>query len=371
MKIIVLVLIAFTMIGCTESLKDSVRNTNQIGETDIRYYADKTVSSLEVPPDLTKPRINDTLRIDDIVDTSNTIISFDSPNNKPIKAIHNKDINIDVRKNAHQSYLVIDKSSDYVLEVAKEFLQENGFSILKENKVIGILETNFLENRPDVPEKNLNFLRSMLKSAVGASYALPTLDKYRVRVETVGNHSELYLSLSSMQEVVTNKGADNENTIWQEKARDEFLETEMLYRLMVYMGTDNTTAKQEIIQASNNNTISVELKTDVSGFAKLQIDASKEKAWELISFALDSLAITIEDQDKPDGSFYIKTVNDEERGVMSSIFGDEAINQNFRIRIKELSPGFTEVYFMDLSEENTDSTKRFSHTFFSRLKESL
>jgi outer membrane protein assembly factor BamC len=371
MKYIIVLLAVLSLTSCLDDAKELIRENNEIGTTDIRYYADKTVASLEVPPDLTKPQTDDNVNLDNLVDTTNSLVSFDD-SNKPVKKITNPNISIEVKKNNYQSYLVVSKDSGYVFDIVKNFLKDNGFSLEKQNKVIGTLETNFLENRTDIPDRNLGVIRSMLKSAVGMNYALPTLDKYRVRIESVdARQSEVYLTLNSMQEVVTSKGEKHENTIWQEKPRDEFLETEMLYRLMIYMGSDDTTAKQKIKQSVDNNTIKPEVKTDISGFAKMQFDTNKDNTWNMLSFAIDKLNINIEDRDKRDGSFYIKIANEEERGIMSSIFGDDAIVQNFRIKVKQLQQNFSEVYFIDLSGENKESTQKFSHTLFDKIKNAL
>jgi hypothetical protein len=40
-----------------------------------------------------------------------------------------------------------------------------------------------------------------------------------------------------MEEVITNAGGEDENTIWQARPKDQSLETEMLYRFTVYLGS--------------------------------------------------------------------------------------------------------------------------------------
>ena len=364
---------SFLLIGCTERLKEIVKDTNEIGETDIRYYADKTVTSLEVPPDLTKPKIKDRVNLKGVVDTSRSLVTFDdSTTGKPIRKVRGEAINIEVQRNKFQSYLVVDKDANFVFNAVKSFLKEKGFSIENEVTELGLLETNFLENRTKLPKTVLNPIRALFQDTLGAQYSLPTVDKYRARIESITpSQTEVYLSLNSMQEVLTNEGTSSENTIWQVKPRDEFTENQMLYLLMIHMGTDSSEAKQKVANTIEQRILQVEKKTDINGFAKLQLNTNKEEAWEALAFAIDSLGIDIQDRDRREGSFYISIANDEERGIFSSIFGDDAILQSFRIRVKQIQPNFSEVYFIDLSGENNKSTQKFSHTLLERIADAL
>lgn len=369
----VLKIIALTIFlnGCF-SLGDKEENTStELGQKNINYYADKTVSSLEIPPDLTKPSSENALKLSEYVnDIEEDVISFsDKDKNLGKTNIMVKSANIEVIKSGNRKWLVVNKKPEVVWGLSKSFLKSNNFNIKKINKKIGLMETDFLENKADIPGQSLGVIRSMFKKAFKARYALPTVDKYRIRIEPIknGNSSEVYLSLSSMEEVVTNQGSDSENTIWQSKVKDQTLEDEMLYRLMVYLGSDSTVAREKILTTKKQQKINVELLKGIGGYAKLQFSLNKDETWESVGWALDELKIDIEDKDVKENSYYVYIAKESEKGIWSKLFGDDAIRQSFRILVKQIAPNTTEVYFNDLSEKNEQSSIDFSYDFLGRI----
>jgi outer membrane protein assembly factor BamC len=369
-KIIVLLISIIALSGCFSDIKDSIKERTKVGKQDIRYYADKTVNNLEVPPDLTRPSQKNALKLNTFIDDDKNLTTFDDEEVKIINSIKNKNIDIEVQRSGTNRWLIVKKDANFVWNAATDFLKDSGFRILKSNKSIGIMETNYLENKVDIPNQNLGLIRSMFKKAFQASYALPTLDKYRVRLEKIdATTTEVYLSIHSMREVTTNKGEKNENTIWQEKETDKAMEVEMLYRLMVYLGSDNNIAKAKIEKATDSNNIVVKIASGLGGFAKLQFNQNKDKTWDSVAWALDKLNIEIDDRDKADYSVYLNIANEEERGIISRIFGDDAIKQNVRMKIKQISPQLSEVYFIDIAGENNEESKQFSKNLFAKIQQ--
>jgi len=366
--IIFISLSSIMLTSCVNDIINAVKKDTKTNTQDIRYYADKTVNNLEIPPDLTNPRQKNALKLDKFIDDDKDLTVFDESKIRTINKIKTKNINIEVKRSANRRWLIVSKNSNYVWRETQEFLKDSGFSFLKENKKIGILETNYLESREEIPNKNLGVIRSMFKNAFKSRYSLPTVDKYRIRLEVIDEDTtEVYLTLHSMREVATNKGLENENTIWQEKDADKSIELEMLYRMMVYLGSTDNSAKEKIASATDKKIIKPVLKTGINGFAKLQFNLDKTSTWDAISWAFDKLTIDIEDKDKNDSSFYISVVNDKEKGIMSKIFGDSAIKKNFQIKIKNISENFSEVYFVDLRHENSKTTKEFSKVLFEKV----
>ena len=211
----------------------------------------------------------------------------------------------------------------------------------------------------------------MLKKAIAARYALPIVDKYRIRIEPKdnGDKSEVYLSLTSMEEVLTKAGSDYENTIWQSRPKDQALETEMLYRLMTFLGSDHAVAREKIIQAKEAQTLTVSLSKGVNGYAKLTFSLNQYDTWDNMGWALDQLNIDVDDKDVKEGSFYINVSRTEDQGLWSRMFGDDAIKKSFQILVRQTSDNETEVYFNDISEENEQATIDFSHEFLGNIAE--
>ena len=231
------------------------------------------------------------------------------------------------------------------------------------------METDFLENHPEIPEGSLGMIRSALRGALKTSYTLPIVDKYRIRIEPIdgGVSTEVYLSLTSMEEVLTSAGAAEENTIWQSRPKDRDLETEMLYRLMTFLGSDRANAKAKILSVEAKKEIIVKLSKGVGGYSKLIFSLDRGETWDNMNWALDQLNTDVEDKDIKEGSFYINIARTEDKGFLTRLFGDKYVQKSFQILVKQTDTQITEVYFNDLSEENEQATIDFSHEFLGNI----
>ena len=371
-KILIVTLLAFSVAGCFSFTQEKKKKSVRFAKRDIQYYSNKTVTSLEVPPDLTKPSSQNAFKLSEFVSNiEEDTISF-SKNDSVINnasTILATPSSIDVKKSGQIRWLVVDKKPDVVWNLAKSFFKSHGFLIKKIDKKIGVMETDFLENHPEIPDQSVGFIRSMLKKAIKTRYALPIIDKYRIRIEPTegGKKTEVHLTLNSMQEVVINEGGESENTIWQVRDKDVSLETEMLYRFMVYLGGDHAKARAQIEASKEKKQSNVKLVNGIGGYAKLQFSLNKYDTWENVGWALDQLAIDIEDKDVKEGSFYINVAKEKDKGVLSRFFGDDAIRKSYQIVVRQASSEMTEVYFNDLTERNEKETVEFSHELLGKI----
>ena len=365
-------IISIFLSGClsNEEVKPSERG---LGSLKINYYANKSVTSLEIPPDLTSPDMQNSFVLSEFVSSvKENYVDF-SDSQEKVKVLANP-TGINVKKYGQMRWLEIDKNPDDVWILAREFLKLQGFSLEKDNKKTGILETNFLENRPDIPDSSLGFIRGMLGRALDQQYTFASVDKYRVRIEPLddGKRTSLYLSLTSLEEIVNPRIDDPKRygeTAWKYREKDLILETEMLYRLMVYLGGDDVETK--ILEAKDQKIISAKVQDSINGYAKLVFDLDILDAWEKISWSIDQNNIDIEDKDIKERTFYIVSTRTSDKGIMSRLFGDEPYKKTFQLLLKSIGPKTTEVYFNDVSEENETETKEYSYDLFNQLAASF
>jgi len=366
-----ILLLFFLISGCFSPEQKEIIKENrvQLGDIKINYYSDKSLTSLEIPPDLTQPSYENSFRLSEFVKDidANTVNLTSNPiENKKSKDLMLTQSNIEVKKSGSRRWLVVDKSPEIVWELSKQFLKEKGFVIKKSNKKIGVMETDYLENKPEIPAQSLGFFRSFLASTVSnVSYTLPSVDSYKIRIEPLNDNtkSEVYLSLSSMAEVSTG----DDRTMWQSKEKDNALETEMLYSLMLFLGSDSTDAREKIISAKEEGRISVNLSEGLNGYAKLAFKLNLIETWDNLAWALSEANIEVVDKDLKEKTFYIRYVDNQSIGFMSKIFGTEAIIQQYQIQLKTLDRENTEVYFNDISEQNKPETKKLSHSLFKKI----
>ena len=384
MKFYLYLIVAFIFLsGCLSQEQEENLKNNKINFCDIQinYFSDKSVNSLEVPPDLTSPSYDNSFRLSELaqeIDTKTVNLTNKELESTEKDKILKQIVDIEVKKSGNRRWLVVDKDPDLIWELSKQFLKDNGFVIKKSNKKIGVMETDYLENKAVIPSSSLGFFKSFLSENIkNVSYVLPSVDSYKLRIEPIENYTkaEVHLSLSSMEEVVLSSGISGSKTVestqWQSKEKDLALETEMLYRLMTYIGGDKAIAREKILNAKETDKIFVQLKDGLNGYAKLTFKLNLINTWDNMAWALSNLNIDMESRDANEKSFYIKAAREADKGIMTRIFGEEGTKKVYRLQLKQINSEFTEVFFIDISEENEKETKDFSYDLFGQILNSF
>ena len=343
---LVIIFIALLLNSCS-MIPDPIKKIG-FGDRVVNYESDDTVDSLVIPPDLTKPNAQglfiENLGVDD---TSYKVTKVQ---------------NVEVKRDAYRRWLLVDMPPNEVWSLSKVFFGSFGFKIEKENQKIGIFETDYLEIDTKVPDKSLGAIRSMLAKALKTQYGLPIADKYRIRIESLDNpnQSEVYLTLTSIGEVV-----QGDLRVWQSREKDVELETEMLLNLMVFFGNDRSEAIIKI-KASNEKIESpVSVIKSESGYATLMFQYNKKQTWNYLGWALDELDVDVEDRDVIDGSYFIKLTKD--KGFFSKLLSSVSSGQTYQLIVQQLDESYSQVIFVDLSEENKQDTIDYSFDFFNEL----
>ena len=340
-----IIFISLLAVSCTKII-DPVKKIG-LGSRVVNYQADDKIESLVIPPDLTTPR-------------SQSIFSeiIQSDDVGMVSRINN----VQVKRDNYHRWLVIDMPPNKVWSLAKEFFRSYGFTIEKENQQIGMFETDYLEAETNVPERSLGVFRAALAKALKTQYGLPTADKYRVRIESIDdlNSTEVYFNLSSIGEVVS-----GEMRLWQPREKDVELETEMLLKLMIFLGADKTEAitniqDQREVEDSYIETVELE-----NGFVSLVFPYDREKTWKLLGWSLDELAVEVEDRDSSGGSFFIKV--SPNKSFFSKLIDTIGSVKSYQLYIKQINNSRSEVFFIDLSEENDKDALSYNIELFNQI----
>jgi len=341
-----IILLSFLAVSCAKII-DPVKKIG-LGNRVVNYQADEKVDSLIIPPDLTAPSSQGAFtEVNEVSDDENIV-----------KRVQN----VEVMRDNYRRWLVVDLPPGEVWSLSKEFFRSYNFKIEKENKKIGILETDYLEIETKVPDKSLGAIRASLAKVLQTQYGLPIADKYRVRIEPIKgqNKSEVYLTLSSIGEVVS--GATR---VWQPRKKDVELETEMLLKLMVFLGNDRIEAISKIQSNISMNIPTVEVITSESGYAALVFPYNKKQTWSYLGWALDELGVDVDDRDPIEGSFLIKA--NPNKSFFSKILGSMDKDTTYQLIIKEVRASEASVIFVDLSEENEQDIINYSIELFNKI----
>lgn len=318
-------------------------------------------ANLEVPPDLSSSSINDTLVIPGEAGLgSATYSDFASRDMTPSGYARSSGVipkldDIQVQRDGDKRWLVIKATPDDVWARTVDFWQENGILMVEQDPSIGVMVTDWVENRADIKS---DFITDTVRKIFDSAYSAATRDQYRVRIERGAEEGtvELFLTHRGMQEeMIPNAGSNSERPVWVPRPTDHGLEAEMLRRLMVHMGVANQKASSSLAQKGGAAPSRSQLNR---GADKVSLTIKDEiaRAWRLTGVALDRVGFAVEDRNRSDGVYFVRyndpMKEEEEKGLLSKLAfwkdDDRNIDKENRYQVKLTPNGdITEVVILN------------------------
>jgi outer membrane protein assembly factor BamC len=303
----------------------------------VNYKSAGKGPSLDVPPDLTQLSRDSRYVVPGTTVTASGFQIGQTSQSMPTAAMSVGDVRIE--RAGNQRWLVVDRPADKLWGPTREFWQENGFLLALDQENLGIMETDWAENRAKIPQ---DFIRATLGKLLDNLYSTGERDKFRTRLErTPAGGTEIYVSHRGMVETLIGSGKAGENTVWQPRAADPELEAEFLRRLMVKLGVSQEQAKALVASSPARQTVRV---AKVNNLPVLQIDEGFERAWRRVGLALDRTGFTVEDRDRAQGTYFVRYVepagDKKEPGFFGKLFsGSSAGAAPLKYRIAVRSEG--------------------------------
>ena len=243
-----------------------------------------------------------------------------------------------IERDGNQRWLVVNRPADKLWEPVRDFWQESGFNLDQADASVGIMETDWAENRAKLPQ---DFIRSTLGKMLDSLYSTGERDRFRTRLErTADGGTEIYISHRGMIEVYGTTTKDN--TVWQPRPSDPELETEFLRRLMVKLGVSQEQSRA-IAAAPAPRTQAARMAT-VNNQPVVQLDEGFDRAWRRVGLALDRTGFTVEDRNRNEGTYFVRYVapnaDKKEPGFFGKLFsGSSAATPPLKYRIVVRSQG--------------------------------
>jgi len=302
-------------------------------------------TSLEVPPDLTQLSRDPRYQLPGGTVSASAYQIGQAAPTLPTATSTAGDVRIE--KAGSERYLVVNRSPDQLWEPVREFWQENGFLLTTDQPQVGVMETDWAENRAKIPQDPI---RNILGKVLDSVYSTAERDKFRTRMERTPNGgTEIYISHRGMVEVYNTNQKDT--TVWEPRPADPGIEDEFLRRLMVKLGTPADQAKAMVASAAPAKATS--RVTSVNGAPALEVDDGFDRAWRRVGLALDRTGFTVEDRDRSAGTYFVRYVEPnadrKSGGFFSKLFSkDEAANPvKYRISVKAQNNDRTVVSVLD------------------------
>jgi outer membrane protein assembly factor BamC len=315
--------------GCS-----SLRDTMEGERVDYKSSGAKA-PSLDVPPDLTQlSRESRYVVPGTAVTASSYQVGQAAPTTGSTAATTVGDVRIE--RAGSQRWLVINRPADKLWAPVKEFWQESGFLLTQDQENLGIMETDFAENRAKLPQ---DFIRNTIGKVLDSLYSTGERDKFRTRLERrTDGGTDIFVSHRGMVEVVTGGKTSSDGTVWQPRPADPELEAEFLRRLMVKLGVTQEQSKVLVAAGATKQTSRVAV---VNNLPVVQMDEGFERAWRRVGLALDRTGFTVEDRDRSQGTYFVRyvepTTGKSEPGFLSKLFSSAAATPaplKYRIAVK-------------------------------------
>jgi outer membrane protein assembly factor BamC len=288
----------------------------------INYKSAGKLSTLEMPPDLTAPTGDNRYAIPDTQGSGAATLSTYSQERKAApssaQTLLPAQDKARIERAGSQRWLVVQATPQEVWPLIKDFWQETGFIINLESPETGVIETDWAENRANIPQ---DVIRRTLGKVIDGLYSTAERDKFRTRIEAGKDGTEIYISHRGMMEVYATEGKDK--TVWQPRPADPELEAEMLRNLMLRFGVQD--ARAEALLAKQQTPEQSRIIKE-AGAPVLEMDENFDRAWRRVGLALDRVGFAVEDRDRSKGVYFVRYIDPDvdnaskrDEGVLSKL----------------------------------------------------
>jgi outer membrane protein assembly factor BamC len=364
---LILALAALLLTGCGSTLENK--------KIDYRSKS-KPSKPLEVPPDLTQPAGGDRYAVPE-GRSGQTLSEYIQGRPGQVHqqgGVLPRPEGATVIREGSQRWVVVERPPEAVWADLREFWQEQGFVVAIDNPEVGVMETDWAENRAKIPETSL---RNLLGKVIDQVYSTPERDKFRTRIERGAKEgsTEIYVSHRGAYAVLEDPNLRTSGrTVWQPRPADPNLEAEMLTRIMLRFGARQ---EQAVAQMKAPKTeVRASAAKDPDGTPVLVMKDDFERAWRRVGLSLDRLGFQVQDRDRSKGIYYVKYITDADtkKSVLSKLaFWDTDAPStkiaDFRVLVAEAQTGSrVQIQNADGKPEKSEAAGRIINVLLEDLR---
>ena len=340
---VAILLTAGLLTGCGSWLDDAT------GNQAVEYQQAQTTPPLEVPPDLTTSNIDDRMVVPDLGPTASGSANLSDytrersgATDRGARPMNRSQVlfqpdKLRVMRDGDKRWLVMQGSLDDAWAAVRDFWIANGWLLTIDDPRIGIMETEWAENRAGIPD---GLIRNFLGGVFGSLYDAGTRDKFRVRLER-GEQSgttEVYLTHYGAEEQFD---SNRDVTRWIIRPRDPELEVEMLRRLVVYLGVEEQRGAALLAAGRAPEKSRATMIKAENGAAAVRLEEGFSRAWRQVGLVLDRTGFAVEDRDRKQGLYYVRYIDplreEKEVGTLESLAfwrKEEPPETRYRIQVR-------------------------------------
>lgn len=321
--------------GCS-----SISDTLAGDKVDYRTSGTQSVK-LDVPPDLSQlpGQTRYGQAQPSIVSASSLARTSDKSDASTGAVAPNQGTGVTLQRQGQMRWLAVNLPPEQIWGQVRAFWSDVGFELTTDQPDVGLMETNWSENRAKVPQDGT--VRKALGRVFDLLYDTGERDQYRTRIERTANGSEIYISHKGLVEEY--EDAKKDRTTWHVRPSDPGLEAEMLSRLMLKLGAPKEAAAAVKAEATVVAVAaSKQARMNADGLS-LTVETEADTAWRRVGLALDRSGFTVEGRDRKQGSFEVRLSDNDpdasKPGFFARLFGAKAENQDGLSHYKVLVQG--------------------------------
>jgi outer membrane protein assembly factor BamC len=339
---------------------------------------------LEVPPDLTSVNSSDAYNVPGGA-TSYSEYSQEQDGQEPgVEQVLRSPDGVRMEKAGAQRWLVVDAPAEKVWPVVREFWLDQGFAVRVENADTGVMETEWIRSDKIKVEEDKRGYGERFDKWLDSLSGLADRRKFRTRLERGEKEgtTEVYMThrtvagapddgkqriQTQLGEIETGYRLDKTDRTVKVDQFEEDLDAELMRRLMVKLGVEESRAKDIAKNPVREKRAEVEKQSDQS--VTLILNDSYERGWRRVGLALDRIGFLVEDKDRDQGMFYVRyadvDIDDapkKKKGLLDTLAfwkNDEKEIEN-KSKPKEEDTVLDKLKFWKGKDETKDPSKKYN-----------
>ena len=292
----------------------------------IQYETSDSRAPLEIQPDMNSVPMSDRYSVPKRPQTvwasqQQAEQNAEQGNSAPVSQVLPVGEVAQIMREGNNRWIHVNLPPEQVWPIVQDFWNTVGLTLARQDASVGVMETNWAENRAKLPQ---DIIRATLGKVIDMVYSTGERDQYRARLErSETGGTDIYVTHRSMVEVVKNISGDNDTTVWQPGPTDPEMEAEMITRLSQRINAEFdphavAASKQEHQKqveelAAYQPTESIsQLEQGADGVAtSIFIKEGFERAWRRVALAIDRMGFTVEDRDRSRGFFLVRYLDEQ------------------------------------------------------------
>jgi len=291
--------IIFSSIGILSGCSWLVGEDSLFDDSEYDYTKAEVHKEMQVPPSVGESNVQDHFIIPELdEDTEGEVYGDEKDIMAPMQVLTlgNK---VRANRSSKNSSAYVIESEIRLWDIIQKYLQEESIPLQGKDMNTGTIVTDWQQIEDE-------------------SWFSPSITAWRYRYEIKLGSSKRANEIKITVKTLAAQEFVDDTEKWQAIADTSRIETELLNSILGYMYVEDIETSRQNVNQSELGGITVTLGSDKDGNAALVTSAGFDHLWTRLPISLSLLSISVEDQDRSNGLFFINNKGDDS-GFFSSL----------------------------------------------------